>query len=191
MSESHVLKACITKHMKQNKNIWLGVLVIVVVAFGIFMLQSEKEHLSYSTEGVSAPVTVTREIVPFSNSAESMKTYAEECESFHPENHFEDLVSEFSETNKTVYTFKYEGESQDEGKFNVTILPNKAGYNSMDDFKKDFDLCLAGGDEYPYILNKDYLLFINACGTGYDDDSGRPHGCEEVSKVVIKTLELK
>ncbi len=82
------------------------------------------------------------------------------------------------------------GCGQDSSTFVVTLLPNKQGYTSLDQFKKDFDICAAGGNAYPTMLNSGWLLFVNACGSGYDDGSGRPHGCDEVEKVVSPTLKL-
>jgi hypothetical protein len=80
--------------------------------------------------------------------------------------------------------------SQEPDTFVVTLLPNKAGYTSLDQFKKDFDICAAGGDAYPTMLNSNWLLFVNSCGSGFNDGSGRPIGCDEVQKVVEPTLKL-
>jgi hypothetical protein len=69
-------------------------------------------------------------------------------------------------------------------------LPNKAGYTSVDQFKKDFDICSVGGDAYPKLVNKNWLLFTSSCGSGFDDGSGRIHGCDEVQKIVEPSLRL-
>lgn len=146
------------------------------------------EPLSYSTNGVSA--TVSKKTASFDYTAEQLKGMADECSSQHNAGYFDQLVSKFSGTTKTMYNFKYTGTSQDSSTFVVTLLPNKAGYTSLDQFQKDFAICAAGGDAYPTMLNSSWLLFVNACGTGFDDGSGRPHGCDEVEKVVNPTLKL-
>jgi len=146
------------------------------------------EPLSYSMKGVSA--TVSKSTAPFGYTADQLKSMAEECSSQHETGYFDKLVARFSGTNKIVYNFKYQGKSQDAGVYTVTLLPNKAGYASIDQFKKDFDICAAGGDAYPTMLNSNWLLFVNACGTGFDDGSGLPHGCDEVQKIIEPSLKL-
>jgi hypothetical protein len=91
---------------------------------------------------------------------------------------------------KTIYNFKYAGTSQASDTFVVTLLPNKAGYSSLDEFKSDFNQCYAGGDAYPTKLNNNWLLFVNSCSTGFDDGSGNPIGCQEVKDLVAPTLQL-
>ncbi|MDP3970588.1 MAG: hypothetical protein Q8P90_02715 [bacterium] len=60
----------------------------------------------------------------------------------------------------------------------------------FDQFSKDFDVCAAGGEAYPKMLNNDWLLFTGSCGSGFDDGSGLSVGCDEVKKVVEPTLKL-
>jgi len=147
-----------------------------------------KEPLTYSTGDV--PVSVSKETEPFGYTSDELISMAQECGNEQTESYFNNLVSKFSGENKTVYNLKYTGASQGSDTLVVTLLPNKAGYSSLDDFRKDFDQCYAGGDAYPTMLNDDWLLFVNACGTGVNDGSGRPIGCQEVSNVVVPTLGL-
>lgn len=183
------------------------IITSVVVGGGVYMWQENQvnqitptteeviapevatDPLSYSITGVSA--TVSKKTTQFDYTAEQLKGMADECGSQHNTSYFDQLVLMFSGATKTMYNFKYTGESQDSSTFVVTLLPNKVGYTSLDQFKKDFDICAAGGSAYPTKLNDDWLLFVNACGTGFDDGSGRPHGCDEVKKVVSPTLKLK
>jgi hypothetical protein len=198
--------------MEQGKsNVGAVVLAIIITAIvvggGVYLWQKNQlkqeittpavttpakeeptEPLSYSTSGVSA--SVSKETAPFDYTAEQLKGMADECGSQYTTGYFDQLVSEFSGTTKTIYNFKYTGASQQSDTFVVTLLPNKAGYTSLDQFKKDFDICAAGGDAYPTKLNSNWLLFINSCGSGVDDGSGRPIGCEEVQKVIEPTLKL-
>jgi hypothetical protein len=139
----------------------------------------------------SVPATVAKKILFFDSTAEQLKNMAKECESQHPENYFNNLVAKFSGEKKIVYTFKYAGKSQTPDAFVVTVIPNKMGYRSLEEFKKDFDICAAGGDAYPTKLNSAWLLFVSSCGSGLDDGSGLPHGCEKVRGMVEPSLKLR
>jgi hypothetical protein len=146
------------------------------------------EPLSYSMTGVTA--TVSKSTAPFDYTAEQLKGMADSCGSQHDTGYFDQLVSKFSGETKTIYSFKYAGASQESDTYVVTLLPNKAGYTSLDQFKKDFDLCDAGGDAYPTMVNSNWLLFVNSCGSGFNDGSGNPVGCAEIQKIVEPTLKL-
>ena len=146
------------------------------------------EEFSYSITGV--PVSISKETGPFNFTAEQLKSGAEECGTKHETGYFDKLVAKFSGTSKVIYNFKYKGDSQDDGVFTVTLLPNKAGYVSLDQFKKDFAQCYVAGNAYPLLFNGSWLLFVNSCGSGFDDGSGHPHGCDEVEKVVEPSLKL-
>ncbi|MFA6090129.1 MAG: hypothetical protein WC755_09810, partial [Candidatus Woesearchaeota archaeon] len=147
------------------------------------------EPLSYSITGVTA--TVSKETIAFNYSADQLEAMADECGTKHSDpNYFEFLVSQFKNTTKTIYNFKYTGASQQSDTFIVSLLPNKCGYSSIEQFKKDFDICSAGGSEYPKMLNNNWLVFINSCGTGFDDGSGKPHGCDEIKEKIEPTLKL-
>lgn len=146
------------------------------------------EPLSYSMTGVSA--TVSKEIKPFAYTAPTLASMAEECGTTHDTNYFEKLVETFQGRSSTVYTFTYTDKSQDDSQYIVTLLPNAKKYSSVDQFKKDFDICAAGGNAYPKMISKDWLLFVNSCGTGFDDGSGQPHGCEAMRTVIEPTLKL-
>jgi len=204
--------------MESKRNIWAITLAIIIAAVvisgGIYWWQQNKvvqdevtevttdttdettspvkeesaEPLSYSTNGVS--VSVSKETKTFDYTADQLALMAQECGNDQSKNYFNNLVSKFSGTTKIIYNFKYTGESQGSDTFTVTLLPNKAGYSSLDEFKNDFDQCYAGGDAYPTMLNDNWLLFVNSCGTGFDDGSGKPIGCQEVRDVVEPTLKL-
>ncbi|HUT22039.1 MAG TPA: hypothetical protein VMX18_01365 [Candidatus Bipolaricaulota bacterium] len=203
--------------MESKSNVWAIALAIIITAVvvggGIYWWQQDKvvqetpstvttdttdtttadkeepkEPLTYSTSGVSASVSKTT--APFGYTSDQLVSMAEECGNSQTASYFSNLVSQFSGATKTVYNFKYTGASQESDTFVVTLLPNEAGYSSLNDFKKDFDQCYAGGDAYPKMLNSNWLLFVNSCGTGFDDGSGKPIGCQEVRDVVEPTLKL-
>lgn len=149
----------------------------------------EQEILSY--EVVDSLIEVAKEEAPFDFTASQLQAAAQECGvNNNGLDYFNQLVSKFAGTSKIVYSFKYKGDSQDDGVFKVTIVPNKAGYTSIDQFKQDFDICSAGGEAYPKLVNKDWLLFVSSCGSGFDDGSGLTHGCDEVETIVEPSLKL-
>lgn len=149
----------------------------------------ETEQFTYSLKDISA--SVSQEIKPFDFTAPRLKSTSEECGTKQDAGYFDKLIAKFNGTTKIVYNFKYQGDSQDDGIFMVTLLPNKAGYTSLDQFKKDFDQCFVAGDAYPLLLNNNWLLFVNSCTSGVDDGSGRPHGCGELQEIVEPSLKLK
>ncbi len=150
--------------------------------------ESKNEPLTYSTDGVDAAVITISE--PFNYTSDKLISMASECGVNQPAGYFDNLIGKFNGTTKTIYNFKYNDSSQATDTFTVTLLPNKTGYTSLDQFKKDFDQCYAGGDAYPTELNKDWLLFVNSCGSGANDNSGNVNGCQAVRDVVEPTLKL-
>jgi len=145
-----------------------------------------KEPITY----INSNAYVSIETTAFDFKTDDLKYLADECGTKYESGHFDKLVSEFKDSPKIVYNFKYKGDSQGDGIFKVTILPNKAGYTSVDQFKKDFDQCAVAGDTYPKLVNKNWLLFVSSCGSGFDDGSGIVHGCDEVKNIVEPSLEL-
>lgn len=146
------------------------------------------DPLLYSIDGVST--SVSKKIAMFDYTVDQLKGAAKDCGSKHDTNYFDQLVPKFSNTTKIIYNFKYTGASQESDTFTVTLLQNKAGYTSLEQFKKDFDICAAGGDAYPMNLNSNWLLFVSSCGSGVDDGSGRSVGCDKVRQVVEPSLKL-
>jgi hypothetical protein len=151
-------------------------------------VQNLAAPFAYSTANI--PVSISKEVRPFNFNANQLRLAAAECGVKNGPEYFNKLVSRFNETVMTVYSFKYQGESQDDGIYQVTIIPNKAGYTSLEQFKKDFDICAVGGDAYPKMLNNDWLLFVSSGGGGVDDGSGRPHGRDEVKNIVEPSLKF-
>jgi len=121
-----------------------------------------------------------------------LKNKSKDCGTNKSEQYFKKLLSHYSENDSGMeYQFKYQGQTQDSGIWIVTIIPNKIGYTNLEDFKNDFNLCEAGSDKYPSLMLEKYFLFVSSCGTGYDDDSGLPHGCDVVRKIVEPTIMVK
>lgn len=144
--------------------------------------------LTYGDLGTDISVKVEKIAFPFT-SAELMAR-ATECQTGATQAHVDSVVALFQEMQATRYTFHYLKPTQD-GDFVVLVVPNAPKYSTMDAFKKDFDICAAGGDSYPIRLTANNLMFENACGTGFDDGSGKPHGCDVMSKKLEPTLSIQ
>lgn len=144
--------------------------------------------LSYSIN--SNPISVSKENSQFNYTLDQLISMAQECGTSQTKEYFIDLISKFKNSKKITYSFKYLDQGQEADTFVVTILPNKASYASLEEYKKDFNQCYAGGNAYPKMMNENWLLFVNSCSTGFDDGSGKPIGCLEVRNIVEPTLQL-
>lgn len=146
------------------------------------------DYFSYSLKGSTA--TVSKEILPFDFTAAKLETLADECGTKYEAGYFDNLIAKFKDVNKVVYNFKYQGESLTDTTFTVTVLPNKLDYVSPDKFKKDFDQCFVAGNAYPFLISKDWLIFVNSCASGATDDSGLIDSCGAINEAVVSTLKL-
>ena len=120
----------------------------------------------------------------------TLRDQSQECGTNKSESHFKILLEHYIDRKGVQYSFQYQGQSQDSGTWTVTVIPNGGHYYSDLDFKSDFDMCFAGGDKYPTLMTDSYLLFVSGCGSGFDDGSGKPHGCDEVQDAVWPTIKL-
>ena len=124
--------------------------------------------------------------------AKDLENKSQECGTNKNQAYFTNLLSKFFSSDKGhIYEISFTGQAQDSGIWKVTVIPNKLGYKNLDGFKDDFDLCYAGGEKYPKLMSENYLLFVSSCGTGFDDDSGLPHGCDEIRESIEPTIILK
>lgn len=120
-------------------------------------------------------------------SVSELMSLSNECGTNKSEQYFIQLLSNYSkDDNGAEYHFTYKGQTQDSGDWIVTVILNKIG-----GFKDDFNICEAGANRYPTLASDKYLLFVSSCGTGADDDSGLPHGCDIVRKMVEPTIKFK
>ncbi len=121
-----------------------------------------------------------------------LKSESEDCGTNKSEQYFKELLSYYSENSNGIeYQFKYIGQTQDFGAWVVMVVPNKIGYINFEEFKNDFNLCEAGSDRYPALMSDKYFLFVSSCGTGFDDGSGLPNGCDVVRKIIEPTIRIK
>ena len=149
--------------------------------------QVNKNLISYNLDNIPHTVEVTES--QFDITAELLQNLGMECGTEKEITYYEELVAQFANSTQTNYKFTYTEESQIP-EYTITVLPNKAGYTSLDMFKEDFHMCFAGGDMYPSMISESNLLFKGSCGTGVSDDSGNPIGCSEIAEALNKSLEL-
>lgn len=136
------------------------------------------------------PVSSERVITSFGYTAYGLETKARACKVTFASNYFDELVAKFSKADRIYYNFKYTGKNQDDSIYRVTILPNKAGYTTMEQFKHDFNICTPGERAYPFMLNSNWLIFTSSCDNG-TNNSQKVNGCEEARKIVEPTLKFK
>lgn len=137
--------------------------------------------------------TVSKEEFTILNkfNAANLAEKSKECGTNKTEEYFKEILSKYSADDKgIIYNFKYNGNSQDPDTWTVAVIPNKTGYADLEHFKADFNLCEAGADRYPAMISEKYLLFKSSCGTGFDDGSENPHGCDIVQQAVSPTIKL-
>ncbi len=147
------------------------------------------EPISYSLSGVSAQVMTS--VGSFDYTADQLELTAKNCDYQIEPGYFNNLVTKLSGAKKITYNFNYTGATyidlnQGPNAFTVTLIENKIGYPSLNEFIDDFNICGAGGDAYPVMLNSKWLLFINSCS-----DASGPTGCDLAREVVEPTLSLK
>lgn len=115
----------------------------------------------------------------------------EKSDGLHTVGFYTNLLKNYTAKDKAVqYQFRYVGESQT-GPWLVTVIPNKLGYKTRDEFAKDFPADAAGDSYYAAEASAQYLSFVSSCGTGYADDSGKTDGCTKVQDFVSPTIKLK
>lgn len=146
------------------------------------------EPLSYAASNTL--FSVTKQLVPVSNIFTSTDL-RDNCAG-HPQSYYDGLSQKYSAGDTAMqYTFHYIGATWDPVDYAVTVLPNKLGYKTLADFKKDFDLCATGDEFYPSAVNDRYLLFVPTYTQGDGDNaSGLPDGRDLVGSFVEPTLKL-
>lgn len=153
---------------------------------------SEVTNFSYSSNDELFTVSKKSFKIFEQLSPSILEERAKACEVKQTKQYFENLLSKYEKEDTGIrYEFKYNGKSQDSGIWIVEIIPNKLNYFDLTSFQKDFNICEAGAESYPTLISKENLLFASSCGTGYDNSSNTPHGCDLIRKFVEPTIKLK
>lgn len=153
--------------------------------------ETSKESGVLSYDFGTMPVKVSQKTGDFDYDAKKLYSMSSECGNNESLPYFENLVQKFEASESMLYHFEYMEESQNPKDLVVKILPNAAGYPNLESFQKDFNQCYAGGEAYPSMMNKDWLVFVSSCGTGVDDESGLPQGCQTIRDTLENTWELR
>lgn len=149
-----------------------------------------EDTLEYSLKDVKAQVSTRQE--PFAFNSLQLTSMASSCGKEQQKEYFQSLVEKFeaAQAQRTVYSFKYEGESQGTGTYNVFLLPNVPQYDSLKELKQDFEFCGKSGRAYPTLVSEDWLLFTGSCLPA-DEEAELVDGCSEIKTVVDPTFKLK
>lgn len=137
------------------------------------------------------PMNITLQTSGFMPNFEDLEANAKECGVENSSEYYNNLADTFYDAYQSTYIFKYNDLSQEEDTYVITVIDNVAGYSTMQEFKKDFDLCYAGGSLYPFDINEEFLLFVSSCVSGYDDGSENPNGCQVMKEFIESSLYLK
>jgi len=148
------------------------------------------QPLKYSLGDVPAVTERSLHLVRNLYTAEQLVAQSEECGTNLELEHFTELLGQFKYQRVQRYNFLYRGGSQEPTNYTLTVLDNGPGYEDLAAFKQDFDVCAAGSIMQPLDLNENWLVFESSCGTGFDDGSGLPIGCEKIREQVTAGLEV-
>jgi hypothetical protein len=150
------------------------------------------EPFTYTKNDQLFSVSTTEYSISDKFLASTLKNQSTECGTNKTEQYYQNLLVKLDANDKAIeYRFISKVESQDPKQWIITVIPNKLGYTDVGSFKTDFNICNAGADLYPMQESSNYLLFESSCGTGLNDGSGNPIGCEEVRDAIEPTIKLK
>jgi hypothetical protein len=165
-----------------------GILLLVACTSGEGTPVGQRVNDDLLSYEISSPdITLSTEFIDFPFGTEGMKALAETCHRTYG-GRMQDIAESYEGVTGTAYRFHFTGESQDSRDFIVSVFPNIQHYSDIKSFQSDFESCYAGGDYYPHAISAKSIVFINGCGTGYDDGSKRPHGCEEAKRAVEQSI---
>lgn len=118
--------------------------------------------------------------------AQSLLDQAKECSTEQPFKYYEELLQIYAGAPISVYHFVPKNSPDEE--YKLTVMANVSGYTALENFKKDFDVCAAGG-MYPSQVSKGSLLFTGSCG-GAAPDKKPEISCGDIEKAVSSTAKL-
>ena len=181
------------------KKVIISFLVVVLAASGLTAWAATKAVAKKSQPAAKEPFvyasnkklfTVTKKEFQVISKFTPSLLMANACDAQKTNQYFKKLLAKYTKADKGIeYDFKYIGAAQGDV-YIVTVIPNKLGYAAGSKFKNDFAVCAAGEERYPFLISKDYLLFDSSCGSGFDDGSGKPHGCDLVKAAVKPAIKF-
>jgi len=151
--------------------------------------KQELPPLSYDLKDL--PVKVTFSARPFDYKLDELKAMAKQCETDTSEDHLNEILDLFLDSQKVIYRFAYTDTSQEPNYYELSAIPNKAQYKNLEDFKADFDQCFDGGDAYPKLVSPDWLVFTGSCNNSLVNNKiDTPKGCQLISETLATSLKL-
>ena len=157
------------------KKLFLGLCALALVGGGC-LGGDQASRLRYVTHDTE--VTTGEGLASAWFTADELVAASAECGTNHDAAHYQTFINGVAGASSYSYIFTAQGDTQDPMSWTVVMIPNVTGYTTMKDFKADFDICAVGGVTYPLMLNANWLVFSESCGSGYADGTNRPVGCE-------------
>ena len=149
--------------------------------------EDDVKEFTYSDDGNDFIITSEEFKVLEYFTVEELQAMSAECSTDKSLEYFQEILSHFSADDQGCeYRFYNNKPSWGSEFWTISVIPNRIGYTDVESFKKDFDLCEAGGEKYPWLISENYLLFVSACGTGV-----RESGCYYVWDIIEPTIKLK
>jgi hypothetical protein len=147
---------------------------------------ASKEPIGFATGDLAVTVSTEKVKAGTLFNTQGMKDAATECGTTHPEGYFDGLFSKLQNADATIYKIKSNLSLDEE--YDITVIPNTFGYADLAAFKKDFDVCAAGGN-YPQTMDKNWLVLTGPCGAAYDNTPVL--ACANIQQVVDPTIKIK
>ncbi len=142
--------------------------------------------LSYNTGSPDVLVNIDFKRASDFWTPDDLLANAQECGDAKDLQYYSDLLAKFQNQTIQVYNFKPKDAPQEA--YQVLLVPNAGGYTNIENFKKDFDMCAAGGI-YPDKVSSNWLVFQGACG-GIGEDNPPPVTCNDIQTAVSNSLTI-
>ncbi len=116
--------------------------------------------------------------------SETLANTSAQCGTNLTSEHFTERLEQFKYQRGHRYSFLHRDTSREPTIYTVTVIANGPGYESLEEFKNDFDVCIADGNLYPLDLNNNWLVFESGCGASEDS------GCNDIRTQIVNTLTI-
>jgi len=201
--ETHILTSIVIPHVNNNMITEISLLtkksdndkyinIFNNILESLELIEYPENYIEEFTIDIDHDYEIEKEefIIKDYFKADVLEKNSRECGNNNDIAYYEKLLSNFEDEIGHLYRIKYGKESQDSREWIIKVMPDRKGYRNMDEFNNDFELCYAGGLDYPTLTNGRYLLFASSEGTGFDDGSGLPHGMDLVKEKLADHIIL-
>jgi len=142
------------------------------------------QPISYDLGDINAIIERSLLLVRENFTPEMLTSMSEECGTNLSNEHFTELLKQFNYQRGHRYSFIHRDTTREPTTFTVTVIANGPEYETLEDFKKDFNVCAAGSILLPLDLNSNWLIFESGCGVSEDS------GCNDIRTQVKETLKI-